>query len=107
MKTTTKPKYAMFQEAFEFLRAEKVVIGIQFAIREPVVEYARKRRSQLHGHPESSVSLSVVRGRVAFPNILFFALAPIDKVSLVDQALRNLAKTSPTYRISRRVTIID
>lgn len=70
MQTRTSPKYTLFQEAVDFLRDDKVVITIQFAPRsEPVVDYARKRRPELHAIAETAHCLPVIRGRAASPNI--------------------------------------
>ena len=108
METRTRPKYTLFQEAVDFLRDDKVVITIQFASRsEPLVNYARKRRSELHEIPGTTHCLPVIRGRAASPNILFFTLAPADRIPQVNRALRNFAKGSPKYKDGRRVETIE
>ena len=107
MQSHTSVKYALFQEAVDFLRDGKVVITIQFAPRQPVVSYARTRRSELHEVSETRHCLPVIRGRAASPNILFFALAPTNRIPRVERALGNFAKGSPKYKAGRRVEAID
>ena len=107
MQTRTRPKYTLFQEAVDFLRDDKVVITIQFASRSDVVNYARKRRSELHEVSETKHCLPVIRGRAASPNILFFALAPANRIPQVKRALGNFAKGSPEYKDGRRVETIE
>ncbi len=108
MTALTRPKYTLFQEAIDFLRDDKVVITIQFAPRsEPVVSYARKRRSELREVSETKYCLPVIRGRAASPNILFFVLAPANRIPLLKEALGNFSKGSPRYEEGRRVELIE
>ena len=108
MKTHRRPKFTLFQEAVDFFRDDKVVITIQFASRrESVVNYARKRRSELHEVSETKHCLPVIRGRAASPNILFFALAPANRILQVKRALEIFSKGSPEYKDGRRVETIE
>ncbi len=108
MQTRTSPKYALFQEAADFLRDDKVVITIQFASRsERVVDFARKRRSELHEVCEIEHCLPVIRGRATSPNILFFVLAPAYRIQQVKRVLGNFVKSSPKFKDGRRVETIQ
>jgi len=90
MKPQAVPKYALYAEAADYLRAGKVVICIQFARQCDPVERGRSVREQLVAASGCSVSLPVIRGRTS-PNILFLTLSPTDKADDVAEALSSFA----------------
>ncbi len=92
MTVRTAPKYALFREAADYVRAGKTVISIQFARQCDPVMKGKEIRKHLVEECHASDHLPIIRGRLA-PNILFLAVAQSDRVgplstSLVDFAAR-------------------
>lgn len=73
----TRPKYALFGEAANYVAAGKVVVAIQFARQCDPVQRALDIRNALVSACGNAAQLPVVRGRVA-PNLLFFTIAPAE-----------------------------
>jgi hypothetical protein len=105
MTARSASKYALYEEAIDFYRRGKVVVGIQFIRQADPIQRGRDIREKLHAGLENR--LPIVRGRVA-PNILFFTLASPDKSKQVAAALTEFAANSPLREngTGRRVELI-
>jgi hypothetical protein len=97
MTPQTSPKYALFDEARSYLKAGKIVVGIQFAARSDPVLRARSVRNMLVAPSKACLAIPVLRGRVA-PNILFITLCPNERIKEVSAALRSFAEKSPVFK---------
>lgn len=82
----TRPKYALYDEAKDYLEAGKAVVAIQFARQCDPVQRAIDIRETLISICGDAARLPVVRGRVA-PNLLFFTIAPARWASGFTRAL--------------------
>lgn len=70
----TRPKYALYEEAADYVAAGKAIVAIQFARQCDPVQRALDVRDVLISLCGDAAQLPVVRGRVA-PNLLFFTVA--------------------------------
>jgi len=87
MTARTAPKYALYGEALDYVRAGKIVVTIQFARQCDPIAKARRLRAELCAMAACD-ALPVVRGRVA-PNTLYLALAPKKQTAALGKALTN------------------
>ncbi|MDX9689637.1 MAG: hypothetical protein EOM37_06340 [Proteobacteria bacterium] len=92
-KPRTLPKYALYEEAIAYHEAGKIVVAIQFARQCQPEARAQKVRRVLYDGAGYSCELPVLRARVA-PNILFFFLAPAERVSSLTTALTSFVAMS-------------
>jgi hypothetical protein len=107
MTRRTKPKYAMYTEARDYLQKEKIVVSIQFARQcDPVARGEHVREHLANGSPHI-LKIPVIRGRLT-PNILFLVLSPESRVDEIREALRSFEESSPRFeRNHKRVELIS
>ncbi len=87
----TAPKYATFQEAADYYRCGKLVVGIQFARQCDPIQRAADVRTTLMAAAGAVSPLPVVRARVA-PNILFVTIAPAQMHAATLRALNTFSQ---------------
>ncbi|KRA82542.1 hypothetical protein [Altererythrobacter sp. Root672] len=90
MTSRTRPKYALYSEAIDYLAAGKSVVAIQFARQCDPVQRAIEVREKLASFCGEAANLPILRGRVA-PNLLFFTLAPAGMTERLAAALREFS----------------
>lgn len=105
MTLRTSPKYALYSEAIDYFQSGKTVLGIQFVRQADPVRRGQEIRARL-GCVANGIP--IIRARVA-PTLLFFALAPPDRVGDLVEVLSAFAENSPPLprrRAGRRIELI-
>ncbi|MBB5538473.1 hypothetical protein [Rhizobium giardinii] len=87
----TRPKYALYSEAIDFLNDNKIVVAIQFARQCAPVERALTVRSRLSALAERDIKTPIIRARLA-PNLLFVTLAPQEREAEVSAAINTFGE---------------
>lgn len=87
----TRPKYALYSEAADYLNDGKIVVAIQFARQCSPVERALSIRNRLSLLAEREIKIPVVRARLA-PNLLFITLASKEREEQVSAAIVAFAR---------------
>jgi hypothetical protein len=106
MTARTEPKYALYEEAVEYLKLGKIIVAIQFARQCKPIQRGNEVRDKLLLSVGSSRICRIVRGRVA-PNILFLVASTPALAGEVGSALETFEAKSPILRGRRRVELIE
>lgn len=86
----TRPKYALYSEAADYLNDDKIVVAIQFARQCSPVERALSVRNRISLLTEREIKIPVVRARLA-PNLLFITLASKEREEQASAAIAAFA----------------
>lgn len=98
MTRRSAPKYALYTEAADYVRAGQSVVAIQFARQCDPVARAQDVRKRFLDACGGGPVLPVVRGRVA-PNILFISVAPEADALAMQSSIEGFCDLNPKVEV--------